>query len=100
MSKQYQRALDDIAKAIELNSAELSYRAEQALLHIRIGRNEQALQLLDDALKLDVDNAELYRLKGIAYVQLKKKTEACECFQKAKELGDKVVDSLIEKHCR
>ena len=100
MSKQYQRALDDIAKAIELNSAELSYRAEQALLHIRIGRNEQALQLLDDALKLDVDNAELYRLKGIAYVQLKKKTEACECFQKAKELGDKVVDALIEKHCR
>lgn len=100
MSKQYQRALDDIAKAIELNSAELSYRAEQALLHIRIGRNEQALQLLDDALKLDIDNAELYRLKGIAYVQLKKKTEACECFQKAKELGDKVVDALIEKHCR
>lgn len=100
MAKQYQRALDDISKAIELNPTELSYRAEQALLHIRIGRNEQALQLLDDALKLDVNNAELYRLKGIAYIQLKKKTEACECFQKAKGLGDKAVDALIEKHFR
>lgn len=99
-AKQYQRALDDIAKAIELNPAELSYRAELAVVNIRIGRNEQAIRVLDEALKLDANYAEGYRLKGLAYIQLKKKAEACDCFAKAKELGDTAVDALIEKHCK
>lgn len=39
-AKQFQRALDDIAKAIELNPKELTYRAEQAVINLRVGRNE------------------------------------------------------------
>ena len=29
-----------------------------------------------------------------------KKAEACEAFNKAKELGDPVVDKLIKEHCK
>ena len=99
-ARQYQRALDDLAKAIELAPNELLYRAELAVVNIRVGRSEEAVRILQEALKIEPNYAEAYRLMGQAYIQLKKKDEACECFAKAKELGDPNVDALIEKHCK
>lgn len=99
-ARQYQRALDDLAKAIELAPDELLYRAELAVVNIRVGRSEEAIRILQEALKIEPEYAEAYRLMGQAYVQLKKKDEACESFAKAKELGDPNVDTLIEKHCK
>ncbi|WP_297643720.1 tetratricopeptide repeat protein [uncultured Bacteroides sp.] len=99
-AKQYQRALDDMAKAIELNPDDLMYRAELAVVNIRVGRNEEALNILRAALEKDAGYAEAYRLMGIAQIQLKKNKEACASFAKAKELGDPNADALIEKHCK
>lgn len=99
-ARQYQRALDDLAKAIELAPEELLYRAELAVVNIRVGRSEEAIRVLQEALKIEPKYAEAYRLMGQAYIQLKKKDEACESFAKAKELGDPNVDALIEKHCK
>lgn len=99
-AKQYQRALDDLAKAIELNPKELTYYAELAVVNLRVGRNEDALKVLNDALAVDPQYAEAYRLIGITQLQMKKQKEACESFAKAKELGDPNVDELIEKHCK
>ena len=98
-AKQFQRALDDIAKAIELNPEDLSYRAEQAVINLRVGRYDEAVKLLNELLKLDPNYGEAYRLLGICHVQLKNKAEACRNFAKAKELGDANVDVLIQKHC-
>lgn len=99
-ARQYQRALDDLAKAIELAPQELLYRAELAVVNIRVGRSEEAIRVLQEALKIEPKYAEAYRLMGQAYIQLKKKDEACESFAKAKELGDPNVDDLIKKHCK
>ena len=99
-AKQYQRALDDMAKAIELNPTDLTYRAELAVVNIRVGRNEDAIHVLKEALEIDPKYAEAYRLMGIAQMQMKKKNEACANFAKAKELNDPNVDALIEKHCK
>lgn len=99
-ARQYQRALDDMAKAIELSPEDLLYRAELAVVNIRVGRNEEALNVLKAALEIDPDYAEAYRLMGIAQIQLKQEKEACESFAKAKALGDPNVDALIEKHCK
>lgn len=99
-ARQYQRALDDMAKAIELSPEDLLYRAELAVVNIRVGHNEEALNVLKAALEIDPDYAEAYRLMGIAHIQLKQEKEACECFAKAKALGDPNVDALIEKHCK
>lgn len=99
-AKQYQRALDDMAKAIELSPKDLTYRAELAVINIRVGRNEEALKVLKEALEIDPKYAEAYRLMGIAQVQLKLNKEACASFAKAKELGDPNVDELIAKHCK
>lgn len=98
-AKQFKRALDDIAKAIELNPTELTYRCEQAVINLRVGRNEEAVIQLNEVIKLDPKYAEAYRLLGICQIQLKKKSEACANFTKAKELGDSHVEELILKHC-
>ncbi|WP_291530187.1 tetratricopeptide repeat protein [Bacteroides sp. UBA939] len=99
-AKQYQRALDDMLKAIEINPKDLTYRSELAVVNIRVGRNEEAIKVLKDALAIDPDYGEAYRLIGIAQLQLKQNKEACTNFAKAKELGDPNVDELIEKHCK
>ena len=97
---QYQRALDDLAKAIGLNPKELLYRAELAVVNIRVGRSEEAVKVLQEALQIDPSYSEAYRLMGLAYIYLKKKNEACEALAKAKELGNENVDDLIEKNCK
>lgn len=99
-SKQYQRALDDIAKAVELNPQDLTYRAEQAVINLRVGRYDEAEKILKEALSIDPKYAEGYRLLGICQIQLKQKKAACESFAKAKELGDPNVDELIKKYCK
>lgn len=97
-AKAFQRALDDYAEAIELNPDELTYRAELAVVNMRVGRNEEAIKVLDAAIAKDTSYAELYRLKGLALLQLKKNNDARAAFNKAKELGDSQVDALIEKY--
>ena len=39
-ARQFQRALDDIVKAIEMNPTDLTYQAEHAVVNLRVGRYE------------------------------------------------------------
>ena len=98
-ARQFQRALDDIVKAIEMNPTDLTYQAEHAVVNLRVGRYEEAIQILNNILKADPKYAEAYRLLGLCQIQLKKTDEACGNFKKAKELGDPNVDELITKYC-
>ena len=95
----YQRALDDFAEAIEMNPQELTYRAELAVVNMRVGRNEEALNVLAEAEKIDPSYSEIYRLKGLTLVQMKRNNEACEYFNKAKELGNTEAQALIDRYC-
>ena len=99
-ARQFQRALDDIAKAIEMNPTDLTYQAEHAVVNLRVGRYEEAIQILNNILKTDPKYGEAYRLLGLCQIQLKKTDEACGNFKKAKELGDPNVDELITKYCK
>ena len=99
-ARQYQRALDDIAKAVELNPKDLTYQAEQAVVNLRVGRYEEAVRILGNVIKTEPKYAEAYRLLGLCQIQLKKTDEACANFNKAKELGDPNADDLIKKDCK
>lgn len=99
-ARQFQRALDDITQAIQMNPKELTYRAELAVVNLRVGRYEEAIKVMKEAIDIDPNYGEAYRLIGIARLQLKQDKEACDNFAKAKELGDPNVDALIEKHCK
>ena len=97
-ARAYQRALDDYQRAIEMNPDEATYRAELAAVHITVGQYNEAVSVLDAALERNPNYADLYRLKGLALIQLKKNKEARPLLDKAKELGDTNVDALIEKY--
>lgn len=99
-ARQYQRALDDLQKAIELNPQELTYRSELAVVNLRVGRNEESLKVLQDLLKQDPSYAEAYRLLGLTQLQMKQNKKACASFAKAQELGDPYAEAMLEKHCK
>ena len=60
----------------------------------------EALSSLDKAIELAPDFAACHRLRGVCFVRLGKKTEACEALNKAKSLGDPVADKLIKENCK
>ena len=98
-ARQFQRALDDIAKAIEMNPKEVLYQAELAVINMRVGRVDEAIKVLQGTIAMEPKYAEAYRLMGLCFIQQKKNKEACSQFAKAKELGDPNVDELIKKYC-
>lgn len=93
-------ALKDIQEAIRLTPDDPNYLAEEASVYVRMQEYEKALTSVDNALTLAPDFAACYRLRGVCYVRLKKKAEACEALNKAKELGDPVADKLIKENCQ
>ncbi|MDD4515095.1 serine protease [Massilibacteroides sp.] len=92
-------ALADIQQAITMDSTP-DYLAEEASVYIRLEDYTKAMVSLDKALDKAPDFASCYRLKGICLIRQNKKNEACEAFNKAKELGDPLANRLIREHCK
>ncbi len=85
--RMYQQALDDIDKAITLAPDEPLYRLERAVIQLRVGNFEEALQAAQTAGRMAPDSADAQRLAALALEQLGRKAEAAEAMKKAKELG-------------
>ena len=93
-------ALSDIEQAILMNKDNAIFHAEKASILLRMQDLDGAQVAAKKAISLDPDFASTYRLLGICLVRQDKKTEACQQFTKAKELGDQVVERLINEHCK
>lgn len=93
-------ALEDIQAALKQKPQDPNYLAEEAAIYIRMERYDEAINSLDKAIAIAPDFASCYRLKGVCLVRQNKKAEACDIFQKAKELGDPLVNRLIREHCQ
>jgi tetratricopeptide (TPR) repeat protein len=65
-----------------------------------VGRYEEARDMFEKILAEMPDYAEGYRLLGVAQIQLKQTEKACANFQKAKELGDDLAQSLLDRYCK
>lgn len=98
--RMYQQALDDINKAVELAPEDIDFIVEKGALHLRVNQLDEAIAAFQKALTMDDKNAPVYRMLGYCQALQKKNKEACANFAKAKELGDQVVDSLMEKYCK
>ena len=96
--RMYKQALEDIEKAIELAPDDAVVWMEKGSIYIRVGQLDDAEQPLRKSIELDASLAPSYRMLGYLYAQKKKTKEALSYFEKAKELGDTAVDSLIEKY--
>ncbi len=94
----YQQALNDINRAIQMNSNEILYYAEKASLEIRVGLYDQAIATAKECISLDPKNSDGYLFLGLAQCLKGQKPEGIQNLQKAKELGDTQADALIEKY--
>ena len=92
-------ALQDIQLAIAADPKNPDYLAEEAAIYVRKQDYAAAIASLDKALQLAPDFAACLRLKGVCYLRMNKKTEACEWLNKANEQGDPVAAKLVKEHC-
>ena len=98
--RMYQQALNDINKAVEMAPEEVDYWVEKGSVHLRVNQLDEAIAAFNKALSMNDQYAAAYRMLGYCQAMQKKNKEACANFAKAKELGDEVVDQLIEKYSK
>lgn len=92
-------ALKDINTAITMHPENAIYHAEKASVYLRLKDLPQAQASAEKAIELQPEFASAYRILGVCLIRLEKKTEACVHLNKAKELGDPVVEKLIKENC-
>ncbi|MDF2587125.1 MAG: hypothetical protein K0S41_966 [Anaerocolumna sp.] len=105
-SKEYEKASEDLSKALEMNPERAEYYIDYGMSLIMLGRYDEAIQNFDSAM-LDKDNAIVkqnnktaLRGKGIAYLKSHNYTEAIIQFDNAlaiNELSDLNMDILYYK---
>ncbi len=98
--RMYQQALNDINKAVEMNPEDVDFWVEKGSVHLRVNQLDEAIAAFNKAISMNDKYAAAYRMLGYCQAMQKKNKEACANFAKAKELGDEVVDQLIEKYCK
>ena len=98
--RMYQQALNDINKAVEMAPEDVDFLVEKGSVHLRVNQLDEAIATFQKAILMNDQYAAAYRMLGYCQAMQKKNKEACANFAKAKELGDTVVDQLIEKYCK
>ena len=98
--RMYQQAINDINKAVELEPQNVEYWLEKGGIHLRVNQLDEAVTALQKVLNLDPKNAGAYRMLGYTQIQQKKNKEGMANLEKAKELGDKVAEDLLQKYSK
>ena len=98
--RMYQQAINDINRAVEMEPNDIDYWLEKGTIHLRVNQHDEAEKAFRKAVEIDGQSGTAYRMLGYCFALQKKTDEACSYLQKAKELGDNVVDTLIEKYCK
>ena len=93
-------ALADIRLALEGDSTNALYLAEEGSIYLRKQDLPHAQQSLERCIAQAPDFSAGHRLLGLCLVRSGKKAEGCRAFERAKELGDPVVERLMKQHCQ
>ncbi|WP_163409303.1 T9SS type A sorting domain-containing protein [Flavobacterium ajazii] len=111
---QYEKAMENINVAFTKEKTIIEHssgyggrdlRTTRGLLYHKLGDSEKGIQDLKAALGMDKNNTYALKNLGIIYLDQKKHKEACELFQKAKELNYSLIfdendlDALLESAC-
>ncbi len=95
--RMYAQAINDIQKAIQLNSREPVYYAEQAVLLYRVKDIDEAILSCRKAIDLDSSFADAHRLLGICLRDKGNTAEARAELQRAVDLGDTLAQGVLDK---
>lgn len=95
-SRLYAQALNDMHKAISLEPQEPVFHVELAALLYRLNDVDKAIEACQQAIRLDADFPDAYRIMGICLRDKGNKTEARKNLQKAADLGDAMAQNILE----
>lgn len=97
--KMWLEAIEDYEYLLRENARDYRTMRNLAGIMINIGDNEKALEYADRAIAVNDGYAAAYVARGIALLNMKRKPEAKEAFEKASSLGsdNKRLPGLIEK---
>lgn len=77
-----------------------TYKIEKAALLIQVGQLDEAIVTARQAIQLNRDDSDGYKMLGIAYGEKKQKKLAIENLRKAKQLGDDQLDKVITEYSK
>ena len=97
-ARMYQPALDDINKAVQMAPREPLYHIERAALTLRVNMLDDCIQSCENAIRLNPDIIDSYRILGYAQLQKGDKTNARLNIQKAIDMGDEAAQKLMETY--
>ncbi|MBI3142657.1 MAG: tetratricopeptide repeat protein [Bacteroidetes bacterium] len=96
--KRFEDAVSLYKKALLLNDNRSETWRNLGASQAMIGKLEKALGAFDKALALSPGDSENYRMRGLLYLRMNLRDSACDDLLRAKLLGAKTVDELIEKN--
>ena len=95
--RMYSAALTDIERAVKMAPDDALLRAEEASLNYRVGQLNEAVAAAREAIRIDAQYPDAYRILGIALRDQGKTKEAREALGKAAELGDTIAQDMLDK---
>lgn len=97
-ARMFQQALDDINNAIELSPQVPLYHVEKAAIAIRVNLLDDCIKACQNAIRLNPNIIDAYRILGYAQLQKGDKTNAKTNLQKAIDMGDEGAKILLETY--
>lgn len=97
--KEYNLAIEDFTRSIELNSTNASAYHSKGMVYYELEDYSQAVDNFKKALDLSQDNPVTFFNLGMSYFRLNDKESACPHFHKACSLGDKNACRMALMEC-
>jgi tetratricopeptide (TPR) repeat protein len=106
--KQYENALININRAIQLDKTNAYAFSNRALVYIKLSELDKARADIIKSIQLDASNPYVYKHSAMVYIKLKAFEKACLELNKAKDLGyigfgnesdSNDVENLIKEYC-
>lgn len=94
--KQYEAAIKDFNISLKLESNHKAY-ANRGYAFYKLGLQLKAIEDYTNALSIMPEDFEIFYRRGLSYVEIGKKKEACADFNKSKELGYKPAEKELLK---
>lgn len=95
----YNGALADLNKIMDEFPENAEIRKNRGNLHLLFGLNRQAIDDYTDAIRLDVDYAEAYYNRGLAFFLIYDKISGCADLEKSAELGYEEAEETRSYFC-
>lgn len=98
--KKYNEALPFVEKALELDKTEWFIWDTRGEIHYYLGNYDKSIQDMSKVLTIKYNSENAYFIRGLAYVKLSKKNEACRDLQEAKRLGKNEAAEALIRYCK